>query len=98
MSEMIERVARAMCLFDSTSVLAVRQGEPVEIVSQRRWEGDSDFYLESARAAIEAMREPTVRMIGAGWDEITARNSSDDLTFPEAVTDIWEAMIDAALT
>jgi DNA polymerase/3'-5' exonuclease PolX len=65
MSEMVERVARAMY-------------------------GEIDFRGEAykkARAAIEAMREPTEQMSTAG--ELTPFDCHSDVT--------WRAMIDAAL-
>ena len=46
------------------------------------------YYFERARAAIAAMREPTVAMCTAGYDA----GMSPDI-MPEA----WQAMIDAAL-
>ena len=83
MSEMIERVARAL-LFD-------RAGQDLwDVVSD---EGDGygylgkNDYIALARAAIEAMREPTMVMGVAA-----------DCTSPQTPADnIWRAMIDEAL-
>jgi hypothetical protein len=69
MSNMIERVARAMCAADGGSQ-----------------EVDVHHYLDMARAAIEAMREPTEAMCEAA-DAVECNQ-------PEC---IWQAMIDAAL-
>jgi hypothetical protein len=48
------------------------------------------FAREVARAAIEAMREPTEAMAKGAWDR-----ADDNYLIPEAV---WRAMIDAALS
>jgi hypothetical protein len=58
------------------------------------WHGDGEPYAEydvdrAARAAIEAMREPTEAMTKGAWDR-----ADDNYLNPEAV---WCAMIDAAL-
>jgi len=56
MSEMVDRVAK---------VLAKADGEADGDVSVM-----FDYYLELARAAIEAMREPTLEMINAAkWED-----------------------------
>jgi hypothetical protein len=68
MSEMIERVARAMCAADGGSL-----------------EVDVHHYLDMARAAIKAMREPTAAMVRATGLP------------PEGITVYWKAMIVAAL-
>jgi len=81
MSEMIERVARAIFRADYPE-----EGEGSEIA----WEKRAHWYSEAARAAIEAMREPTEEMSEAGnvptyqWVDNTA-------------DDVWSRMIDAAL-
>lgn len=56
----------------------------------------------AARAAIEAMREPTEAMAIAGGGEPYLATSEQPLVFAEireviAVENIWQAMIDAAL-
>lgn len=72
MSEMVERVARAISKADEND------GSIVTWVSYRR----------TARAAIEAMREPTESMMEAGEKHIReGRFSSVN----------WKRMIDAAL-
>lgn len=85
MSEMIERVARAL-----HEELA--GGDPDELIhhpAQKSWEAPSwqrwKQWEEAAQAAIAAMREPTLGMIHCGpVTPVTCR-----------VT--WTAMIDAAL-
>ena len=54
---------------------------PRPFVKDERWE----LCLSYARAAIEAMREPTPEMLDAYWDAGTASE------------DVWKAMITAAL-
>lgn len=73
MSEMVERVARAMFEAD-------RGGSWDDVR-----ENSKAMWRSFARAAIEAMREPTEAMINVGW------RSMNDERLP------WEVMIDAAL-
>lgn len=79
MSEMVERVARA--IYETEPFL--NQGEVVAWERLTSW-GKRDS-LVFARAAIEAMREPTAGMVEAteGWDSHRVA---------------WQLMIDAALT
>lgn len=91
MSEMVERVAQA--LFDRECQRAKLRGR-----SSHHKEGTlvvnmppsyRDDYLSDARAAIEAMREPTEGM-------------ADQIIYSQLETiqqgeDLWRAMIDAAL-
>ena len=89
---MIERVARAISghfgpVFDDlpkdrkAQRLSIRQGDA--------YCDTQDDMLEAARAAIEAMREPTERMVQAGW---ATNGYRGDMTKAE-----WSAMIDVAL-
>lgn len=82
MSEMVEKVARAM----AEKSKARQPG--MHTLNSLPMDGKEDF-LEMARAAIEAMREPTEAMVKSG--------SSMYCNEYEA-PDIWEDMIDAALT
>ena len=68
MTEMVERVARALAEVDANH----------EIYHQRP-------YVEWARAAITAMREPTKEMVRAGFRDWGGTSGT------------WQAMIDAAL-
>lgn len=83
MSEMIERVARKMAGqymiddgFGEDSRRGAEQGE--------MWKN----FRASARAAIEAMREPTEAMIDAAYEHALDENAKG----------VWQDMIDAALT
>lgn len=82
-------------------------GEMVERVARRLWhlkygtnwddyhEDARAEFRQQARAAIEAMREPTETMIAAAWTE---RSSLDEAPTPGATFKLlWQAMIDEAL-
>lgn len=81
MSEMIERVAKVIWNIHSSSF---NDGVGLD---------DDLMYLDMARAAIEAIRDPTIEM------EIAAQ---EDWMCVRAVEDrgavIWRAMVDAALS
>lgn len=86
MSEMIERVARAIAVANKD-------------------EG-GDGYDVLARAAIEAMREPTNAQIEAaeeivvGYDDFATGDGNIYLGipgYPQKASDVWSAIIDAAL-
>lgn len=74
MNEMIERVAKAISQASMTS-----PDGPYHICE--------DGYLHLARAAIEAMREPTEAMTLEGQVD----------PFPISAEEAWTAMVDAAL-
>lgn len=80
---MVERVARALVESFNTS-----KNYPPPIV-RRPWEqlppSGRAYAYDQARAAIAAMREPTQKMLAAGFH--------DD----ESNRDFWISMIDAAL-
>jgi hypothetical protein len=93
MSEMVERVAKAM--WDRTH--------------DGSWEdrGDGqdesrDIYLEDSRIGVAAMREPTTKMIdiAAKVDVERAGNDETNSTYnlrDEEIEFVWYAMIDEAL-
>lgn len=82
-SEMVEKVAKAIYL--------KRNGQ-----GARPWslltKAHRTPYLDDARAAIEAMREPTEAMESAGWDSY---DRNDGWSGPQYC---WQAMVDAALS
>ena len=82
MTDMIERVAVAMAENDS--------GPMDSALFAIHWREFGEGYIDSARAAIAAMREPTEKMIDAGSKE--QRN-----ILSKPIEGIWTAMIDAAL-
>jgi hypothetical protein len=81
MTEMIERVARRLC--DENG------GNPDD-VTDRGWEA----FVGSARAAIEAMREPTEAMKTAASGYRIEEASSG---YDARPVDVWQDMIHAAL-
>lgn len=80
MSEMVERVARA--IYEGTP-----RNKPYDHLSAFKRKG----YEAEARAAIEAMREPTEAMCTAG------RLANMSIIGGYGGPTSWEAMIDAAL-
>jgi hypothetical protein len=106
MSEMIERVARA---------IAEASGDRFEDVPLAKWhwtEKRGEFggrfrdvnepyqsdYIYKARAAIEAMREPTPAMLAlVNDDDICFYQELHDLADESTVKEIWQTLIDASL-
>lgn len=79
MTEMVERVAKA---------IAEHGGSNWETCLKAPGQRMAGMYRAMARAAIEAMREPTVEMCrDAAWDDYG----------PDECQTCWRAMIDAAL-
>ncbi|TGV74473.1 hypothetical protein EN792_058370, partial [Mesorhizobium sp. M00.F.Ca.ET.149.01.1.1] len=94
MSDMVERVARAILSgHDWTTDLGVDD-------AVTGWEGiGADWqqaYLSMARAAIEAMREPTPEVIQAWLAFYEVRNEPKHMT--KRATTIWQTLISAALS
>lgn len=89
MSEMVERVARAL----------VQQNRGADLWDEIAQESDTDYigkkeFMDLARAAIAAMWEPTtvMRLTGAiTMAQLCGTKGSDE------TLQVWEAMIDAAL-
>ena len=87
MSEMVERVARAICVKncedpDEASYGFLGTGDPKSFA----WRG----YIPHAIAALAALREPTEEMVRAAYDQTMNGIGS----MPRAY---WQAMIDEAL-
>ena len=101
MSEIVERVARAIC---RAGICGPK--DHLDEQEDRSWR---KFELE-ARAAIAAMREPTRVMVNAAWNDFEYSPTgtlirepstchaepNDDLSCDTAY-EVWQAMIDAAL-
>lgn len=94
MSTMIERVARA-----------IRRKYNVEIFGRDEDSG-WEFSVDQARAAIEAMREPTPAQLTAteevvtGYDDFACGDGTLYLSYPgshDRAKEAWTTMIDAAL-
>lgn len=84
---MIERVARAICqagdsACDPSDVAYLGGGKDGPL-----WQA----YVPEAKAAIEAMREPTEAMAFTGGNVVV----DEDMSI--VGKDVWQAMIDAAL-
>ncbi len=85
-TEMVRRVAAAIALAEKTNPA---------------WRANPDSWIEwvdTARAAIEAMREPTGPMVTAGIkDGIEGEGVHAGRRWPAAVTERWQLMIRASL-
>lgn len=89
MTEMIERVARAIC--QSQGLEWDKQSDPMTSASGS--DGEQDGFREMASAAIRAMREPTEQMSDYGLECLP---ESRHMTGPEDVLAMWHSMIDVA--
>lgn len=95
---MVERVARALCLAASRRLQAGIAADPT---MAKYWMSDEHVMRDvengwhhcvpAARAAIEAMREPTEEMIAVGENPIDAPDHS-------LAHVVWWMMVEAALT
>lgn len=85
MSEMIERVAKAIFKDYDWSFAPKAPFEEQELHLQ-------EIFRNLAKAAIAAMREPTDAMVKAAW------RRNDDNDGKEADRENWQSMIDAALS
>jgi alkylation response protein AidB-like acyl-CoA dehydrogenase len=102
MSEtMVDRVAKA--IYESQPLFMAGIGLDVDTMKAVPWakltEDDREDAREAARAAIEAMRVPTEKMMAAAdeafdlcWSLESGEGVDADPRLP-----IWDAMIDAAL-
>lgn len=88
MSEMVERVARALSIADGNHPGACSNDEE-EIPA---WK----LYVKDARAAIEAMREPTAAMRHAASDVLWYEGLDEGQGYPPP-REAWQAMLDEAL-
>ena len=93
MNEMIERVARAIC----NATTSIDPDTPLkEITKYYEIKGTTDplwsVYVKAAYRAIEAMREPTEKMTGAG-NAVFRTHDAPELWGDEC----WRTMIDEAL-
>lgn len=88
MKTMVERVAKALFEVDYPEAGEVEEGD---------WAG-KEAYNARAHAAIEAMREPSSRMIGAATGvPIQSNVVSETYVLDDEASAIWQAMINAAL-
>jgi hypothetical protein len=93
MTEMVEKVARALCRLD---IQIKRQWDTDPEKLSKMLPGAIDMhwpqYVDEARVAIAAMREYTVDMWSAG-----NRVFDDHCITPRIIAPVYEAMIDQAL-
>ncbi len=89
MSEMVERVARAQYALDAAKGFLPPWDHAAAHVK--------DFYCETARAAIEAMREPTEAMLEVGAQYCYQTYGGDWDTSLNDARVSWQAMIDETL-
>lgn len=87
MNEMVERVAQAIALWDGT--------EWGGFLGSR--ECSRNRYRDMARAAIEAMRDPTLEMQAAVAFDHDIQCGLDDCNKHDIPDKAWRIMIDAAL-
>ncbi len=85
---MLEKVAKAICVVDNERL---ERSLPCACDGKTMERGRPCPYREEARAAIEAMREPSEEMIEAG------RRHERFTLAKEGVAPRWQAMIDKAL-
>jgi len=86
--EMIERVARALAVEDACDP------DFVDTNGRVQW----TYHIGAARAAIEAMREPTEAMMRASRIVTTLPDGVDVSRITTWGSNVWPAMIDASLT
>ena len=92
MSEMVERIARAICVASGQDPDFDYDPRGISFGDDIRWK----LYVPKARAAIEAMREPTAKQgmaIYLAWDSFGENSSMG----PEEAITIYRAAIDEAL-
>lgn len=92
---MVERVAMAICRAVFLQAVGSELRECVDLKStafDRALEREWCKCIPEARAAIEAMREPTAKMERAGNDAVVAVFAADEFALTA-----WQAMIDDAL-
>jgi len=94
MSEMVERVARAM-LKSELGKQAIWRHLSEEGREGYRW--SKPYWRSQARAAIEEMREPTQQMRLAGIAEWSRPDPTSEHESTLVFNAIWRAMIDEAL-
>lgn len=88
MSEMVERVARAL---DPEAF-----GHDFPVMAAKHYEVRRSISMKRARAAIEAMREPTEAMVKAVYDQADP-GFCDEPGESTSPRDAWQQMIDEAL-
>ena len=87
---MLEKVAKALYAHNSSlSNISSPSWDDAKIVAFNF----ESYWIEAARAAINAMREPSTEMLDAGWNAAWPEGSK----FTRPPLYVWEDMISAAL-
>lgn len=89
---MVEKVAKRLCAAD----MQYRLENFTEYTWQLMLEGNKNRFRSAARAAIEAMREPTEAMLDVAEDKLPLYREYD-ATDRKYATTWYSAVIDAAL-
>lgn len=93
MSEMVERVARAICEKNCENPDEPSYAFLTDKVTGHAWEG----YIPHARAVIEAMREPTFLMTTKAYKAPIEQLALGPHLGHDGAKTLWQAMIDEAL-
>lgn len=99
----LEKIARRFAFHQGARIVAPGQSQATR---EFGWRGDGEHfekyteahwkeYEDAARMALEALREPSPEMLGAGYEEVMNSQQAGVTLESELV---WKAMIDAALT
>ena len=98
MNDMIEKVANSIAVADLNASAKSMPDVPMETMAEYvRLAVEEGHYQAMARAAIEAMREPSKAMIDSGVAFALNVTISGEYRWSEYVADKHRAMIDAAL-
>ena len=92
MTDMIEKMARAMCEADGFNW-------DDQLDPMRSANGDEDgqaYYLAHAKAALSALEEPSEVQIEAGFEALYKEVDRYDHPYKDDLKDAWSAMIKAA--
>lgn len=103
MTDMLERVARAIYEVRPPMWAEEVPGQPEPVYTEMSWEtakarGISFEAIAQACAAIAAMREPTAEMMQAGCASNPPGQYHADTKLSEIIGAEWTAMIDQALS
>lgn len=96
-NEMIERVAKAIMIADLKIDASRYPDIELRVIEERTARLGEDYRI-LARAAIEAMKEPTPSMIKVGVEIALETSIHSGITWGAYVADKHRKMIDAALS
>jgi len=96
MSEMLERVAKSICKSRTCEGIACCEW-PAQMGRRHNCPVTRGAYDDAARAAIEAMREPTQKMRLAGIAEWSRPDPTPEHESTLVFNAVWRAMVDEIL-